>query len=257
MKKCVVIPDIHHPYHNKKAWFAILKFIKWFKPQVLVLLGDAIEMRAIDHWKREKGNLKAFEGKRLLHDYQDFKEDILLPLEKLCPRAERYYLFGNHEDWQYQLVEANPQLEGLIEIENVLKLKEKWKVIPYLIRTRRGAALRGKLKLGKLTLIHGEYTNKYHAAKTSDSYLKSVMYAHTHDRQLFTKVHVEDPADYHTCQSIGCVCDRSPQYLWGRPNRWVHAFAILYIRPNGLFTDYVPIIIDGQFTYAGKTFSYK
>lgn len=256
MKKCVVLPDIHYPYHNKKAWFAILKFIKWFKPQILVLLGDAIEMRAIDHWKREKGNLKAFEGKRLVHDYKNFQEDILSPLEKLCPRAELYYLFGNHEDWQYQLVEANPQLEGLVEIENVLNLK-KWKVIPYLIRTKRGAALRGRLKLGKLTLIHGEYTNKYHAAKTSDSYLKSVMYAHTHDRQLYTKVHTEDPSDYHTAQSIGCICDRSPQYLWGRPNRWVHAFAVIYFQKSGLFTEYVPIIINGQFTYAGKLFSYK
>jgi hypothetical protein len=255
MKKIVLLPDLHHPFHNKLAWKVVLVFLKWFRPDMVVLVGDALDMSAISHWEREKGNLKSFEGKRLKKDYLGFAKDILTPIEKACPKAEKIFMYGNHEDWQYQLVDQNPQMEGLVEIENVLNLKERgWKWIPFLIRGKHGSALRGRLKLGKLTVVHGEYTNKYHSNKTAETYLKSVLYAHTHDLQLFTKVTVEDPSDFHTCQSIGCLCDKSPQYLWGKPNRWVHAFGIVYLRDDGSFNVYVPIIIKGHFTYADKTF---
>jgi len=258
MIKTILLPDIHYPYHNKKAWLVVLKFLRWFKPHTIVLAGDALEMRAVDHWKREKGNLRHFEGIRLLHDYEQFIEDILEPLEKICHRAKKIYMGGNHEVFANRVVDQNPQLEGLIEPENALKLKKRgWEWIPYIVRGKHGSTHKGMLKIGKLTVIHGEYTNKFHASKTADCYLKSVLYFHTHDLQLFTKVTAEDPSDYHTCQSGGCLCDKSPQYLWGRPNRWVHSFAILYTRKDGLFNIYTPVIINGTFTYAGRTFSWK
>jgi len=253
MKKAILLPDLHHPYHNKRAWKAVLSFIKWFRPNTIVLMGDALEMRAIDHWKKEKGNHRAFEGIRLLHDYNDFIKDVLEPLETLRPKARKIYLGGNHEQWAYNVIDQNPELEGMIEPENAMKLEERgWEWIPFINRQGK----RGMLKLGKLTLVHGEYTNKFHASKTADTYLKSVCYAHCHDVQVFTKVHVEDPNDYHTCQSIGCLCDKSPAFLWGRPNRWVHAFGALYLQPNGMFNLYVPIIIKGRFVYANKLFDW-
>ncbi|MEO5366660.1 MAG: hypothetical protein H7831_09960 [Magnetococcus sp. WYHC-3] len=257
MKKAIVLPDIHHPYHNKKAWLAVLNFIKWFVPDIVVLLGDAMDMRSVDHWKKEKGNLRHFEGLRLLHDYKDFSEDILKPIEEAVPNARKIYMGGNHEIFVERVLDENPQLVGMVEPETVLKLEErKWEWIPYLIKQKRGGVKRGMLKLGKLTLVHGEYTNKFHASKTADSYLKSVMYAHTHDLQLFTKVTVEDPNDYHSCQSIGCLCDRSPMFLWGRPNRWVHAFAVIYFQDNGNFNAYIPVIVNGKFVFEGKVFSF-
>ena len=253
MKKAVLLPDIHHPFHNRKAVRAVLRFIKWFQPDIVVLMGDALEMRAIDHWKKEKRNLKYFENVRLLHDYQEFDKDILKPIERLVPNARKIYLAGNHEHWAVTGVNnCNPQLEGLTEPENVLRLKERgWEWIPFIGKHGK----RGFIKLGKLTLVHGHYTNKYHSAKTADTYSKSTAYGHTHDIQLYTKVHVEDPTDYHCAMSIGCLCDKSPEFLWGQPNRWVHAFGIMYIRPGGAYNLYVPVIIKGEFSYAGKNFN--
>ena len=256
MKKCVVLPDIHFPYENEQAVKVAFKFIKWFKPHILILGGDALEMESIDHWKREKHNLRTFEGKRLLDDYKSFDKKILTPLERMCPNARRIYLGGNHEQWAERLVDECPQLEGMVEPEKALRLKERgWEWIPYLIKQKHGGVRKGILKIGKLTIVHGEYTNKYHANKTAETFMKSVLYMHTHDLQLITKVTVEDPNDFHTAQSCGCLCDRSPQYMWGRPNRWVHAFSVTYFQDNGNFNTYVPVIIRGRFIFAGRTFS--
>ena len=255
IERTILLPDIHHPFYNAPAINAIKKFIAWFKPHRIVLVGDALEMRAIDHWKREKGNTRAFEGIRLLHDYKCFIDDILQPLEELCPNAELIYLGGNHEEWAYQLVDKFPQLEGIIEPEVAMKLEERgWKWIPYVQQDKSGNLRRGMLRIGKLTVIHGNYTNKFHSSKTADTFSKSVCYGHSHDFQAFTKVHVEDPGDYHTAQSIGCLCDKSPQFMKGRPNRWVHCFGILYTRPSGHFNLYTPIIINGQFIFSDKLF---
>lgn len=258
MKKAIVLPDIHWPLHNKKAVAVVFKFIKWFKPDIVILGGDAMEMGPACHWDKEKGNLRKSEGQRLLKDYQGFDKDILTPIEQMCPKARKIYLGGNHELWAERLVDEFPALEGIVEVENALKLEQRgWEWIPYLVKQQNGGVHKGLLRLGKLTIVHGEYTNKYHASKTADTFQKSVLYQHTHDLQMYTKVTVEDPNDYHSCFSIGCLCDRSPQYLWGKPNRWVHAFAVIYLQDNGAYNVYVPVIVKGKFIYAGQLFSAK
>jgi len=255
LRKAILLPDIHHPHHDIAAWNAVLKFLKWFQPDIVVLLGDAMEMRAIDHWKREKGDLKSFEGIRLLYDYGLFEDEIMKPIEELLPNAEKVYMGGNHEDWINKVINQNPQLEGMIELEKVLQLKERgWKWIPWVSKDRATNTVRGVYKIGKLTIFHGHYTNIYHARKTADSYSKSTAYGHTHDIQSYTKVHVDDVGDYHTSQSIGCLCNKSPEFMRGRPNRWVHGFGVMYVRPSGHFNLYVPIIINGVFNFADKVF---
>jgi len=256
IRKEVLLPDIHYPYHHKPSFNAVLDFLVWFEPHRVILLGDALEMRAIDHWKKEKKNAKYFEGTRLFKDYKGFVREILKPIEKAIPSGcEKVYMGGNHEEWAYLLINKNPQLEGLIEPEKALNLKRrKWEWIPYKQKDKQGNVYRGKLRIGKLTVFHGAYLNKYHAARTSDVFSKSVAYAHTHDVQLHTKVHEEDPEDYHTAQSIGCLCNRAPEYKSGRPNRWVHSFGVVYVREGGFYNLYVPIIINGKFVFNGRLF---
>jgi len=256
IQKSVLLPDIHHPYHDKPSIKAVIEFTEWFNPNRVVIMGDAIEMRAIDSWKQRQCNMKFFEGKRLLKDYQSFRRDILRPIERVISKeCEKVYLAGNHEHRAYWTVSKNPQLEGLIEPEKALNLKRRgWKWIPYIYTDTNGNTRKGSYQIGKLTVMHGLYLNKYHAGKASETFSKSVAYGHSHDVQLYTKVHEEDPEDYHTAQSIGCLCNRSPGFKAGMPNRWVHGFGVLYTRTDGFYNLYVPIIIGGKFIFENKVF---
>lgn len=255
IERSLLLPDIHHPLHDRACWNAVEKFMEWWKPHRVVIMGDGLEMRAIDHWKKSQGNLKYFEGNKLLKDYKDFIRDILVPIEALCPDAEWVYLGGNHEEWAYVLVEKIPQLEGMIEPEIAMNLEERgWKWFPFKHKKADTTVKKEFYKIGKLNIIHGENLGKYHAEKTARTHAKSTCYGHTHDFQAYTEVKEEDPVDYHTAQSIGCLCNKAPSYMGGRPNRWVHAFGALYTRPSGHYNLYVPIIIGGQFVFEGKLF---
>ena len=256
IKRVVLLPDFHHPHINKPAVDAVFQFIKWFKPHAVNILGDAMNMDAVNHWKMARGAKKYFEGKRLQKEYIAFDEDILTPLEDLLPRdCEKVFMGGNHEDWIDGLIEKLPQFEGMIEVETSLQLRERgWEWIPWIkYNARNDSYTRGIKQYGKLLVFHGQYWNKYHSAKTADSYSKSCAYGHTHDIQLYTKVTIDDKG-FHTAQSIGCLCNTSPEFLKGRMDRWVNAFGVLYVREDGNYDLYVPVIINGKFTFNGKTF---
>ena len=251
----MLLPDIHHPHHNIPAWRAVLQFMEWFKPDEVNLLGDAMNMDPVDHWLRNKDNRRALEGRRIVSGYDWFDQDILTKIEQVAPQAHWVYMGGNHEEWINIVVDHDPALEGLIEPENVLGLaKRGWEWIPFLVK--KGHSIkRGIKQYGKLLVFHGEYTNKYHTAKTADMFSRSCAYGHTHDLQLYTKVTVDDHRGFHTAQSIGCLCEMSPTFMKGRHNRWVNAFGILYVQEDGTYNLYVPIIVRGKFTYAGIEFN--
>ena len=257
IKRIVLLPDFHHPHHNKPAVEAVFQFIEWFRPDGVNILGDALNMDSINHWEMKKGNRKHFEGKRLIEEYDNFDKDILIPLGKSIPETcEKIYMGGNHEYWVDGLTDKEPSLSGMVEIETKLRLKERnWEWIPWITyNEEKGSYTRGIKQYGKLLAFHGQYINKYHAHKTADSYSRSCVYCHTHDIQLYTKISVDDARDYHTAQSIGCLCNVSPEYLKGRINRWVNAFGVLYVREDGMYNLYVPVIINGKFVFEGKIF---
>ena len=251
INRIVLLPDFHHPHHNKIAVDAVFQFIKWFKPHAINIIGDAMNMDAIDLWKKKRGDNKHFEGKRIQEDYESFDRDILTPLEKLIPRdCEKTYMGGNHEDWINVLIGKDQNLEGMVEPEIKLRLKERgWEWIPYIKNNRRGIK-----QYGKLLVFHGDYTNKYHAAKNANTHSKSCVYGHVHDIQLYTKVFTDNYKSFHTAQSIGCLCELTPEFMRGRINRWVNAFGVLYVREDGLYNLYVPVIIKGKFVFNGKVF---
>ena len=255
VQKIVLLPDIHHPHHNIPVFRAVLQFLEYFKPDEVNLLGDAINMDAADHWLISKGNRRAMEGRRIKGDYEWFDQDILTKIELAAPQAHWLWMGGNHEEWANQVVDKDPSFEGLIEPENYFKLAQRgWEWIPWIVR-KGSSVTRGVKRYGKLLVFHGEYINKYHAAKTADMYSRSCAYGHVHDRQLYTKVTVDDHKGYHSAQSIGCLCDMNPVFMKGKPNRWVHGFGVLYVRPDGMFNLYVPNIIKGKFTFDGIEFN--
>jgi len=259
IRRILLYPDIHYPRHNPEAIAAVFQFTKWFKPHTIVLVGDALEMDAINQWKMSRGDNKHFEGKRLLKEYEGFDREILTPLEKMTPKGcEKIYLGGNHEVWADMLISKFPTLKGMIEPDICLKLKERnWKWIPYIVPDKDGGIKQGLCQFGKLLVTHGQYSNKYHAAKVADMYSKSVAYGHVHDIQFYTKVFSDNASGYHSAQSIGCLCNTSPRFLRGKGNRWVNAFGVLYVQDDGYYNLYTPVIVKGKFVFAGKLFNGK
>lgn len=231
------------PVHDVKAWNAVLKFAKDFKPTTWIHGGDMLDCRMISHHTRNKPG--QVEGLRLLADAQDGREFFIKPVEEIVGKGNLVYILGNHEDWLRDLSEEIPGLEGLLSVEELLKLK-KWKVVP------QG----GFYNLGKLTFIHGDtLSGGDNVAKNAVLYYeRNVRFGHFHTHQTYTKNSALDLKNAKTGVAVPCLCSKNPQYGEGRPNKWSQGFLWGYVREGGFFNDYVSTIIDGTFAANGTLY---
>lgn len=254
MEKFVALFDAHWgyerdgsrhkvPLHDSKALSVAMQFIGDFKPDHVVLGGDMLDCGSISHHRRgQAGNL---EGLRLLAEAAELRSNVIEPLRKQVPGRLIYHI-GNHEDWLSDLVVEWPTLEGIVDIRALLKLDDKWEVIP------QGKAS----KVGKLTFIHGDTVkggqNPALAAVTN--YERNVRFGHFHTFQMATKTTPVD-ANGHTGIAVPCLSKKGHAYGAGAPNKWMQGFLWGYTDgPKGLFNDYVTVIIDGRAIINGKLY---
>jgi len=242
IKRGVALFDIHYPEQDKACMNIVLKFIYDFKPNYIVLGGDQMDLNCISH--HNKGKVRLTENARLKRDYRGFQKEILDEIEAAAPKnCKKWFLIGNHEYWLERLIDDNPQLEGLVEIENNLNLKD-WTIIPF----------NNVLTIGEMNFIHGIWTNKYHAEKNIRIYNKNIFSGHIHTNQTFTTV---SPINAFPRQgvSIGCLCNTNMHYLYEKPTAWVHQFLFWYEFEDGSFTYYAPIIINGKCVINNKLYT--
>lgn len=230
------------PLHDLRAMNAMLQFAKDFKPDEIILGGDMLDCGLISH--HNHGKPGATEGLKLRADATELQDALLTPLE--CLGAKKLvYIEGNHEAWLNQLVEAIPTLEGLLELDNILDLSN-WKVIP------QG----GQYDLGKLTFLHGDTVvgGEHMAKQAVINYERNVRFGHYHTLQMYTKTSPSEYKNGKTGIAVPCLCHKTPKYGKGKPNKWMSGFNWGYVLPNGNFSDYVSLIMDGQFIANGKLY---
>lgn len=234
--------DIHFPLHDDRSLACAEEILADVAPTTVIYIGDGLQMDSVSHWLQDKR--RSLEGQRLLRDYEGFNK-ILDRHQEIAPNAEFVYILGNHEDWVQQYLDLHPEMEGMLEVENGLRFRERgFQVVPF-----------GQVyQVGRLTYMHGVYTNEHHAKATVLAFRRNIRYGHTHDVQQHTLVSPLDVEDKITAMSIGCLCNINPQYMRLRPNRWVHSVNVAYVRPDGMFNDYTVVITRGRATFNGKDF---
>lgn len=210
----------------------------------VVYLGDFMDFDIISSHNRE--NLRAIAGRQLDAEYQLGCEMLDLH-KKLAPKAKFTLLEGNHEERVERYIDANPVLEGKVEVETGLQLKAR--NINWVRFSSKGQIY----KIGKARFIHGLYVNQYHARKHVENYGENVFYGHTHDVQSYSK-ELQGADKTIVGQSLGCLCRYDQKYLKGRPTKWQQAIGVFYFFPDGYFTYDVIRIFKHRFYAEGKVY---
>jgi predicted phosphodiesterase len=240
MKKIVLLFDVHLTAGKPHSSYRLAKkFIRDFRPDETILGGDFMDCEALSHWTKNKR--KKMEGKRWNAELAVAARE----LEFLQLHSKKVtYMYGNHEDWVYQYVDENPEVEGLIEIENRLDLDVKG--IEYYQYNEL-------LKRGNLYVTHGMYTPKYHANKHLTALGCNIVYGHTHRPQMdMMNMKMVEP---HKAWCMPCLCGHEPEYMKGKPANWMNGFGVVYLsEKSGLFNLYMVDIIEDQFIFEGKTY---
>lgn len=240
----VVIFDLHYPEQDIPATAIVMQFIEDFQPDLFIFGGDQLDLSSISTFNKHKPLLT--ENKRLAKEYKGFQSDILDQLDNiLSDNCKRYWLDGNHEQRIQWLIETQPQWEGFIEPNVCLNL-EKYKVLPY------GETL----QFGEMLISHGKHYNLHHAKKNVSQFGTNIFTGHAHTNQVYT---MSSPVHQLPRQgvSVGCLCNKNPEYMQNQPNAWIHQFLVFWVFEDGSFAYETPTIINNQAIICGTHYHFK
>ena len=199
-------------------------------------------MESLSYFDRDKR--KVMEGKRYKKDI-DSVNLLLDRHDALSPKSHKYYIMGNHEDRVRTYVEYHPTTDGVFDyIVDTRLLERNYNITPN----------NKTLKIGKALLMHGFNASKYHSGYMSTTYPKTMYYGHTHDVQTHSYVSPIDHKEVRVASSLGCLCSLNPMWLRGKPNKWVNAFGMLWVKDNGKFQMDIKYVINGETIVNGKVY---
>jgi predicted phosphodiesterase len=245
IKRFVSLFDIHHPDVDKPTLNAALDFMAREKVDGVILGGDNLDCGPISRHNKNKPFFKP--RGQMKKDLDSFNTEVLQPIEKRV-KGVRVWLTGNHEDWAQQLIEEQPELEGLLDFPAYLKLEERgWKVFP------QG----GLFKHGHANYMHGDVlpgTGVRACQKALDIYVSSMIFGHGHTAASATKTLPHAAKWKYQAWSMGCVGRLDHHYLKKAPTGWVNQIGITEFYGKGFFNHYPVTVINGRFAYSGKVY---
>lgn len=243
--------DIHWPKTHHATKDALLDFNHATKPDVFLLGGDQFDNGCISHFNKKKPFYRPRSAYR--NDERSFEAGFLTPLEASLPKGcEKVWVIGNHDAWEFQMVEEHPELEGLIDRVTSLRLRERgWKIIEI------GNAYR----FGKLNFCHGEWltgignqAGQYPSKKLVDTYAGNAVGGHTHAPQCFTRVSPINQSQKHMAWISPILGNTNPEYMRNRPSAYTNGFNTTEFTETGNFNHYPIITTGGRCCFAGVSY---
>ena len=241
MQRWVILPDPQIPYEDKRSVSAVEKYMAAHKWDGYLCLGDALDFNELSSYVKGKpGAVKenvaaTFEAGRIF-----FRRHAQI-VRKNNVHARMVVLQGNHDYRAVSYGDEHPEMRKHLDVPTNLEfddLRIEWVE----------SWAKGKLfKLGNAYFLHGNYINKYHAAKMVDQYGTSVYYGHTHDVMSFPKM-TKGNGKTLEAGSLGCLCRYDQSYMQGKPHNWQQAVSTMFVRDNGNYNLYVSRIFDHKFT---------
>jgi len=244
MKKIVILSDLQVPFEDVHVVQNVVRFLKTFKPDQTVTIGDEIDFQTISKWS--EGTPLAYE--QTLAADRDRCVDLLYDLGVTdCIRS-------NHTDRLYHtIMKKVPSFLSLPELrfEKFMKFDElgiTFHKTPLTLAPNWVA-------------VHGDHTpikpqGGLSALEAARRHGKNIISGHTHraGRSSFTEA--SGGRVGRILQGVEAGHLMSPakaSYTHGVMN-WQQAFAIMYVQDKNVQVDLIHIEKDGTFIVAGKRY---
>ena len=241
MKHCVLIGDLHVPYHDERALMAALNFVDDVKPDTLIDVGDFLEFKCFSRHTRKS----LPDG--TVAESQDAGNQVLdIITGAMKPTA---ILEGNHDAHITRFILNHaPQFHGLgqIEVPSLLGLDERgirW--VP--IDDQRDYTW------GGVNIHHGYSTGQNHINNSLRTNPRNQVYGHVHKRGLGSSVRFG--GRQFSAMSLGCLCKPWPDWKRGRPSDWNQGIGSIYWDKSSGMIEMVPHpIVDGVLSAHGRLY---
>ena len=234
-----VIPDVQaKPGHSFKYLRRVGQFLVDKKPDVVVCIGDFADMPSLSSYDKGK---KSFEGRRYKHDIKaahDAMEALLGPMReynlqqvaKGLPiyRPRMVMTLGNHENRINRAVECQPELDGILSVDDLRYEHYGWEVIPYLeVMTIDGVAYSHFFTSG----VMGRPVSSANAMATK-KHMSCVM-GHVQTDQIATQYRADGSRI--TALFVGTCYEHDEDYLGPQGNNYWRGIWMLHDVHKGEF----------------------
>ena len=239
LTKILAVPDVHFGLHNIKMVNILLAFCRDFKPDIIVILGDLMEVESL-------GKFSSPYTKFTLEQEFTLTNWFLDELLYRAPNARIIYLSGNHEYRLYNEAAISPQLKGMLSLERNLGLKKRGiGLIPWQNNKF--------FKHGKVRFHHGFTTNQYAAREMADAAGGCVVFGHTHRIQSFQ---AKKCTHRHTGFNIGTLSHLNPEFSkTQKPRGHANGFWFSYVQKSYDFSPYQVRLIGKKFIINEREYS--
>lgn len=243
IKRIVVISDLQVPFHDKKAVKNVASFIRKFKPDDVLCVGDEIDFQTISRWSTGRDEWSGSIGRD-----RDATVEILGELQV------RHLSRSNHSARLYSsLSKRLPGLIGLPEltIEGFLRLKELG--ITYHQKPYEFAP--------NWVMVHGDEqainsNGGLTALGAAKRHGKSVVCGHTHRQGIssFSEASGGVLGRILTGFEVGHLMDEKQAYYTRGTMNWQKGFGLIYVDRNRVQPVAIPVEKDGSFIVEGKRY---
>jgi predicted phosphodiesterase len=224
LEPILLIPDVHIPNHDERAWGLMLRVAMALKPKHIAILGDFAEEVA---------------GVQACLDQLD-----------ALGATNKVYIEGNHEfRLDRYLMERAPQMFYSIKWPQILNLHERgWQWVPY----------RKSTTIGKLHITHDTGTAGINAHRTSaQAFGGSTVIGHTH--RMAYEVRGRFDGTPYLATMLGWLGDaeKAASYMHeAKASDWVHGFGVGYLEPASGVVHVQPVpIVHGRCVVNGRLFT--
>lgn len=247
-RRIVVLPDIHTPNEQTSALESIFSFVKFYKPDLLIQLGDFCDWDSVTRYdpRRESDIIP-------IDQEIDAANTLLDRIDKVAGRkCDKLMIGGNHED-RYESFRINQgMLVGIRRMKDLTSWSEEYNL------RKRGWDVKeyGEwVQVGKIIFTHGWYASANAAKKMAEAFPgRNVIFGHTHRHVIHGCLdHNDLPIE---AESIGTLSKFNLSYLKGRPPvDWIHAFMYIDMKEDGTFSKHFVRIINNGFIEFGREFT--
>lgn len=213
--RCLILSDIHIPYHDQAALAVALEYARAYRPTHVVLNGDILDAHEISSHPKDRHNVVTFQDE--INEVRQF----LRVLRHDHPKAVICYTMGNHEHrLERYLVKHAPELSSVTQ----LSLDELLDLPALRIEF---VDQRCKVQIGPFEVFHGSIIRKDAGNSVRGHMTRrggSVAMGHTHRMGIVART---DRHGVHWGIENGHLSDPDP--TWAHDPDWQQGFSVLEV----------------------------
>lgn len=182
-----ILPDWHIPAHDKAVSWMVKEWLRDNKPDVLIIIGDAVDMFGLSRWPKAPGVLSNTQ-----HEFDEVRR-MLDEVIRISGAVHVFYILGNHEDRNRRTqIDPNANVAGLIDpttkepflnFHNLMGYTKEDPITFIYGALGEGGMGGGLVVNGDIDFIHGLKVRSkpgQSPAAESDNSGRSVWHGHTH-----------------------------------------------------------------------------